>query len=53
MEFKTGVKTQLPLVENPLERFGTSQKCPWLDLGTEEAAAAMFPATAVAGGEGE
>jgi hypothetical protein len=25
---------------------------PWLDLGTEEAAAAMFPAAAVAGGEG-
>ena len=52
LEFKTGVKTQLPLVENPLERFGTSQKCPWLDLGTEEAAAAVVPATAVAGGEG-
>jgi hypothetical protein len=29
-----------------------SQFGPWLDLGTEEAAAAVFPATAVAGGEG-
>jgi hypothetical protein len=25
---------------------------PWLDLGTEEAAAAVFPSTAVTGGEG-
>jgi hypothetical protein len=25
---------------------------PWLDLGTEEPAAAVFPAAAVAGGEG-
>ena len=29
-----------------------SQFGPWPDLGTEEAAAAVFPATAVAGGEG-
>ena len=36
-----------------LERIGGSQFGPCLDLGIEEAAAAMFPATAVAGGEGE
>jgi hypothetical protein len=29
-----------------------SQFGPWLDLGTEEAAAAVFPVMAVAGGEG-
>jgi len=36
-----------------LESFISLHLGPWPDLVTEEAAAAMFPATAVAGGEGE
>jgi hypothetical protein len=40
------------LAPGNLERIRGSQLGPWPDLGTEEAAVAVFPATAVAGGEG-
>jgi hypothetical protein len=40
------------LAPGTLERIGGLQFGPWLDLGIEEAAAAVFPATAVAGAEG-
>jgi hypothetical protein len=40
------------LAPGTLERIGGSQFGPWLELGTEEAAAAVFSAMAVAGGEG-
>jgi hypothetical protein len=40
------------LAPGTLERIRGLQLGPWPDLGTEEAAVAVFPTTAVAAGEG-
>jgi hypothetical protein len=51
--FENKRKRKRHLASRPLERFGGLQMCPWPEPGTEEAVAIRFPASELAGGEGE
>ena len=51
--FKTKEKENEIWHLGPWNDLGVRKKCPWPEPGTEEAAAVRFPASELAGGEGE